>query len=684
MSRKDKKKPEKPKKRRARARGSAKRFFGALAKWTAVLCIWVFFIGLCFVGWLAYDLPDLSRLATATRRPSITLVTSDGQILASYGDLYGKPVNLDELPPYLPDALLATEDRRFYSHFGVDPKGLLRALLTNIEAGHVIQGGSTITQQLAKNVFLTPDRTVRRKGQEVLLALWLEHSFTKQQILTLYLNRVYFGAGTYGVDAAARKYFGKPAAKVTPFEAAMLAGMVKAPSRYNPLIDPKRAIDRAKQVLASMVDAGYMSDSDANRAIAKGVANLKTPAAASGQYYADWVLDQVSDYVNYTDRDLVVVTTIDAQAQQIAEAAVSKTLGDADVAKNANQAALVAMSPDGAVRALVGGRDYGDSQFDRATQALRPPGSSFKLFVYLAAMEAGMTPDDTIVDGPISIGNYRPSNFDDKYYGTVSLREAFAKSLNSVAVQLSEKIGHSRVIEMARRLGIHADLVDAPSIALGASGVSLLEMTGAYAVLANRGKGVWPYGISQILDSQNNVLYQRTGGGPGQVLGAHVAGEMLDMLQAVVTSGTGRAAAIDRPVAGKTGTSQDYRDALFIGFSAELTTGVWVGNDDNSPMNKVTGGSIPTRIWHDFMASVLNGKPVQPLPLPNGEMPEISLTPIQPTPPVTTTEGQTAATPASTVIEPADPLHPLGDNTPSPEIQNVIEKLRLLAKQRQK
>src|SRR5689334_6691970 len=369
MSKKEKAKGEKPKKRKAKAKGGGRRFLVGLAKWTAVLGIWAVFVGLCFLGWLAYDLPDLSRLTTASRRPSITLVTSDGQILASYGDLYGKPVNLDQLPPYLPDALLSIEDRRFYSHYGIDPRGLVRAFMANIEAGHLVQGGSTITQQLAKNVFLTPDRTIRRKGQEILLALWLEHSLTKQQILALYLNRVYFGAGTYGVDAAARKYFGKSASQVSPFEAAMLAGMVKAPSRYNPLIDPKRAVDRAKQVLASMVDAGYLSDADASRAITKGVANLKTPAAASGQYYADWVLDQVNDYVNYTDRDLVVVTTIDGRAQQIAEAAVEKTLSDADAAKNANQAALVAMSPDGAVRAMVGGVDYGASQFNRATQA---------------------------------------------------------------------------------------------------------------------------------------------------------------------------------------------------------------------------------------------------------------------------------------------------------------------------
>jgi penicillin-binding protein 1A len=677
MSKTDKtKNKDKPKTRKAKAKGGARRLGMSLLKWTSVLAIWGFFVGLCFVAWLAYDLPDLSRLTAATRRPSITLVTGDGQILASYGDLYGKPVNLDELPPYLPDALLATEDRRFYSHFGVDPQGLLRAILADIRAGRLVQGGSTITQQLAKNIFLTPDRTVRRKGQELLLALWLEHSLTKQQILTLYLNRVYFGAGTYGVDAAARKYFGKPAAKVSPFEAAMLAGMMKAPSRYNPLNDPKIASDRAKQVLASMVDAGYMTDGDASRAIAKGMAALKPPTAASGQYYADWVLDQVSGYVNYVDRDLVVVTTIDARAQQAAEAVVSKTLSDADTDKNANQAALVAMSPDGAVRALVGGRDYGASQFNRATQSLRPPGSSFKLFVYLAGMESGMTPDDTMVDAPISVGNWRPSNYDDHYAGSVSLRDAFAHSLNSVAVQISEKIGHAKVIDAARRLGVTAALTDQASIALGASGVSLMEMTSAYAVLANRGYGVLPYGIVQILDAQGNVLYKRSGSGPGQAVGAHAAAQMLDMMQAVVVSGTGRAAALDRPVAGKTGTSQDYRDAWFIGFSAELTTGVWVGNDDNSPMNKVTGGSLPTRIWHDFMALALAGKPPQPLPAPSGELPVIALTPVSPTP----------LTPVAPMplVESTDPLQPLGDNTPSPEIQNVIEKLRILSKQRQK
>jgi len=669
-----------PRKGKPRAKGRGAALGWRLLKWASVAAIWCVFVGLCFVAWLAYDLPDLSRLTNADRRASVTLVTADGQILASYGDLYGKAVKLDQLPSYLPDALLATEDRRFYAHFGIDPLGLLRAIFANLQAGHLVQGGSTITQQLAKNVFLTPDRTIRRKGQEVLLALWLEHNFSKQQILTLYLNRVYFGAGTYGVEAAARKYFGKSASQVTPFEAAMLAGMVKAPSRYNPVIDPKAAAERAKVVLYNMANAGYATAADADKWIAQGLANMRTPPAASGQYYADWVLDQVASYVNYADRDVVVVTTIDRQAQVAAEGVVAKLLAGTDASKNAGQAALIALSPDGAVRAMVGGRDYGTSQFNRATQALRPPGSSFKLFVYLAAMEAGMSPDDVMNDTPISIAGYRPDNYDSKFYGRVTLREAFARSLNSVALQLSERVGRRKVIEMARRLGVTADLTSGPSIALGASGVSLLEMTGAYAALANRGNGVWPYGIEQILDADGNVLYKRSGGGPGHVIGGHAAAEMIDMMQSVIFSGTGKAAALDRPAAGKTGTSQDYRDAWFIGFTADLVTGVWVGNDDNSPMNKVTGGSLPTRIWHDFMTAAETGKPPLPLPTPGGGggVPVASLTPAP------TTVSTASASGAGGTGVATDPQRPLGDNTPSPEIQGIIDKLKVLADQRKK
>jgi len=648
--------------RRGRADGFALKFL----KWSGVVAVWAFFVALCLVAWLAYDLPSLDRLTNATRRPSITLVTADGQILASYGDLYGKPVRLNELPPYLTDALLAKEDRRFYRHIGIDPIGLLRAILADISAGHLVQGGSTITQQLAKNIFLTPARTIRRKGQELLLALWLEHNMTKEQILTLYLNRVYFGSGAYGVEAAARKYFGKPAAKVTPFEAAMLVGMVKAPSRYNPISDPHEAVIQASLVLRSMADAGYMTARDAERAANQGAANLKPPPAASGQYYSDWVLDQVSDYVNYTDRDLVVVTTIDRQAQALAETTVDKTLDSADAAKNANQGALVAMTPDGAVRALVGGRDYGTSQFNRASQAQRQPGSAFKLFVYLAAMEAGLTPLDTMVDQPVSVGAWRPSNFDDHYYGSVNLRDAFARSLNSVAVQLAQRVGLNRVVDAARRLGITAPLsAKDASIALGSSSVSLVEMTAAYAAFDNRGFGVWPYGIEQILDADGNVLYKRTGSGPGQVVGARAVDEMLGLMRAVVApGGTGQAADIGRPAAGKTGTSSEFRDAWFIGFTADLVTGVWVGNDDNAPMNKVTGGSLPTHIWHDFMAAAESGLPVKELPSPGGELPAIAYDtgPISATP---------AAAEATITTQP-----PLGDNTPSPQIQSIIERLR--------
>jgi penicillin-binding protein 1A len=651
-----------------------------------VLFAWGVFLGLCFVAWLAYDLPDPSRLTSVARRASITLVTEDGQILASYGDLYGKPVTFDQIPKDLQNALLATEDRRFYDHFGIDPMSLLRAVVVNIRAGHLVQGGSTITQQLAKNVFLTPDRTIRRKGQEALLALWLEHRLTKHQILTLYLNRVYFGAGTYGVEAAARKYFGKPASQLNRFEAAMLAGMVKAPARYNPLVDPQAAKDRARLVLANMVSAGYISSAESDQAAAEGIATMKPPTAASGQYYSDWVLDQVSGYVNFADRDLVVVTTIDRRDQLAAEEVVAKILAGAEAAKNASQAALVALSPDGAVRAMVGGRDYGASQFNRATQSLRPPGSSFKLFVYLAAMEAGMTPDDVMVDAPYSVGNYRPNNYDDKFYGPVTLRQAFAHSLNSVALRLSERVGRARVIEAARRLGITADLTNGPSIALGASGVPLLEMTGAYAALANRGDGVWPYGIEQILDADGTILYKRNGGGPGQVIGGHAASEMLDMMQAVIQSGTGRAAALDRPAAGKTGTSGDYRDAWFIGFTADLVAGVWVGNDNNAPMNKVTGGSLPTRIWHDFMAEIEAGKPVRPLPAPGGELPMASLYPsTSPLPGSPTAPARTmVGTGAGGTNVATDPQRPLGNNTPSPAIQNIIDKLKVLSDQRKK
>ncbi|TXH38716.1 MAG: PBP1A family penicillin-binding protein [Rhodospirillaceae bacterium] len=625
-----------------------------LLKWGLIGGIWGSFLLLILVAWCAYDLPDVSRLNEIKRRPSVTLLATDGGILATYGDLYGTRVTLADMPPYLPEAVLATEDRRFYSHFGVDPLGLLRAIYVNFKTGDVVQGGSTITQQLAKNIFLTPERSLHRKGQEVLLALWLEHNFTKQQILELYLNRVYFGAGTFGVDAAARKYFGHPVQQVSIFEAAMLAGMLKAPSKYNPFNDKELAKARGSQVIKNMVAAGYLSEAEANAVVTQTAPAVAPQASGQiGEYFADWVIDQVSSYVGASDQDLVVQTTLDPRAQNAAEADLNRILQEKGGEMKASEGALVAMTPDGAVRAMVGGRDYHNTQFNRATQALRQPGSAFKAFVYLAAFENGYTPENHFFDGPISLGNWSPGNYNDKFYGDVSLREAFARSLNSVAVQLSERTGRKRVIETAQRLGITSPMANNASIALGTSGASLLEMTGAYATFANQGKGVWPRGIEQISTRDGLVLYQRSGDGPGRVASGTATNEMLDVMHSVVEWGTGRKAKLDRPAYGKTGTSQNYRDAWFIGLTADLVTGVWVGNDDNSPMQKVTGGVLPVTIWHDFMADALAGTPPRDVTRPGagGWIASAAPTDITPDTPETPAEPVSAPTTIEGMIQ---------------------------------
>jgi penicillin-binding protein 1A len=591
-------------------------------KWGAVGGIWSAFAALLFLGWCAFDLPDVSSLNDIKKQPSITLIAADGSLLASYGDLYGEFTHLDQMAGSLPAAVLATEDRRFYSHYGIDPVGLLRALYVNLTSGGLVQGGSTITQQLAKNVFLTPERSLHRKGQELLLSFWLEHNFTKNEILELYLNRVYFGSGTYGVDAAARRYFGRPAKDVTLLQAAMLAGMLKAPSRYNPNNDPIAAATRAQIVIQNMVDAGFITEEQANQAGTDSTAaedNAPMPPVA--RYFSDWALDQVSSYIGFTNADLVVQTTLDPRAQSGAERNLAQILAKEGPKQNASEAALVSLTPDGAVRAMVGGVDYKHSQYNRATQAMRQPGSAFKAFVYLNAFEHGLTPDSTLVDAPISIGKWRPGNYNDKFYGSVSLREAFARSLNSVAVQLSERTGRSDVIETAKRLGIDTPLGNDASIALGTSETTVLDMTAAYATFANKGQGVLPYGITRIQTRDGKILYEREGSGLGAVASPIAVREMLDVMSATVDWGTGKHAQIDRPAAGKTGTSQNFRDAWFIGLTAQLVTGVWVGNDDNKPMNKVTGGSLPVDIWHDYMAEALAGVPAAPLPLPAGAGP---------------------------------------------------------------
>ncbi len=610
----------KPKKKKKKAAGKGGRGWGWLVfllKWSSVAAIWIVVALGALTAWYAYDLPSVGGIAQMTRQPNVTILAQDGTPVASFGGVFGQTVRLDDLPPVLPQAVVAVEDRRFYNHIGMDWRGIARAMVQNLLSGRVVQGGSTLTQQLAKNLFLTPDRKLKRKIQELMLALWLEHKFSKDQILTIYLNRVYFGGGAYGVDAAARHYFDKPATEVTLYEAALLAGLLKAPSRLNPVLNPDDSEDRAALVLNAMRQVNFITE--AEEAQAKTVKTIyRASSGNQGQYFADWIMAQVRDYLGAIDQDLQVTTSLDAKMQRIAELELKDLLEREGTAQAASQAALLSMAPDGAVRAMVGGRDYGVSQFNRATQALRQPGSSFKVFAYLAGLEqAGLRPDSKIMDAPVTYGNWSPKNYGGKYYGEVSLREAFARSLNSVAVRITQQTGPQTVADTAERLGITSKLDPTGGIALGASEVTLLELTGAYAAFANTGEGVWPYGILEIRTAQNQILYRRQesqADGPGRVVAPSEVARMTDLMHAAVEWGTGKAANPGRPAAGKTGTSQDFRDAWFVGFTAELVTGVWLGNDDNSPMKKVTGGGLPARLWGRYMSRALQGQPPRNLP----------------------------------------------------------------------
>ena len=574
--------------------------------------------------WFARDLPNPREIARVTRTPAISLLDSRGREFANFGGVVGDQVSVDQLPPWLIAAVIATEDRRFYRHFGIDLRGIFRAAFRNLREGGVREGGSTLTQQLAKNLFLTHQRSYKRKIQEVLLALWLEQNLSKDEILTLYLNRVYFGAGAYGVDAAARRYFAKPATGVTLGEAAMLAGLLTAPSRYAPTVNPQGARARAGVVLSDMVEAGFLEDEQADAAKAKTVSIVTRPTRRRGRYFADWVRDQLPDYVGTGgNTDLVVGTTLDVDLQAAAESAISETMAAAKRDLNAGQAALIAMTGDGAVRAMVGGADYRASTYNRAVTALRQPGSAFKLFVYLAALENGISPSSRVVDAPLEINGWKPRNYSGRFRGDMSFREAFATSVNTVAVRVSERLGRGRVIDTARRLGITSKMASHPSIALGAAEVTLIELTAAYAAVANGGFGVWPHAIVEVGGNGDHGLYRRQGTGPGRVLSATTSRQMTALLQAVVTSGTGRAAQMDGFAAGKTGTSQDYRDAWFVGFSGDLVVGVWVGNDDATPMRGVTGGTLPARIWRQFMRAVQPASRPAPVPKPAADAPTL-------------------------------------------------------------
>jgi penicillin-binding protein 1A len=599
------------------SRKSRRSFLGGLVYWSFVLAIWgVVGLGGLF-AYYASQLPPIDQLAVPKRPPDIQILGSDGSVLADRGDTGGAAVRLGDLPPYLPKAFIAIEDRRFYEHFGIDPIGIARAVVRDATGtGGGMQGGSTLTQQLAKNLFLTQERTVSRKFQEAILALWLERKYSKDQLLELYLNRVYFGSGAYGVEAAARKYFAKDAKDVTLSEAALLAGLMKSPTKLAPNHNLKGANERAAQVITAMSDQGYITQAMASVALGSPaqVANLK--GAGSVNYAADYVMDALDETVGAIDADIVVMTTIDPKMQAEAERALTQEL-DAKGAKfGVEQGALVALDPDGGVKALVGGRNYADSQFNRAIAAKRQPGSSFKPFVYLAALEKGAKPDDIRQDAPITVKCWSPENYSREYFGPVTLTKALALSLNTVAVRLGQEVGPKTVVRVAHRLGILSDLEPNASIALGTSEVAPLEMVSAYAAFANGGIGVRPYVIKTVRTADGKMVYRRHPYNYGRVIEPRYAAMMNAMMQETLLTGTARKAELPGwQAAGKTGTSQNWRDAWFIGYTSHLVAGVWLGNDDGTPTKKTSGGNLPVEIWSRFMRDAHAGVPPEGLPL---------------------------------------------------------------------
>ncbi|MER8568195.1 penicillin-binding protein [Mesorhizobium sp. M0924] len=651
-------------------RGKPRRgLFGVMARmfyWCFVLCIWG---GIAVAGIVVYygaKMPAATTWSIPDRAPNIKIVSVDGQLLANRGMSGGEAVGLHEMSPYIPEAVIAIEDRRFYSHFGIDPIGLSRAMVTNVLGRRFSQGGSTLTQQLAKNLFLKPDRTLERKVQEVLLALWLEHKHTKDQILEMYLNRVYFGSGAYGVEAASRRYFGKSARDVTLSEAALLAGLLKAPSRLSPARDPKAAEERSQLVLAAMRDEGKISAKELASAMSAPATRAPSYWTGSENYVADTIMEELPDLIGDVRSDIVVDTTVDLNLQKLAEESIRRLIDESGKKLNVSQGALVSIDNSGAVRAMVGGYDYSTSQFDRASEARRQPGSAFKPFVYMAALEAGRTPDSVRNDAPIKIGKWTPDNYGGKYFGKVTLATALAKSLNSVAAQLTMEVGPDAVVEAAHRMGIQSDLIANTSIALGTSEVTPLELTSAYVPFANGGYKPDIHFIRRITTTEGKVLYDDNGGSAPRVVKQNIVGMMNSMMTGTVEIGTAKKAAFAWPSAGKTGTSQNSRDAWFVGYTANLTTGVWFGNDDGTPMKKVTGGALPAQAWHEFMVAAHEGVPVRPLPgtwkstppdtIVPDDIPSVDNNQAAPLPAVAVSRSEPAAAPAPAAVPAQAPV----------------------------
>jgi penicillin-binding protein 1A len=669
--------------------------FMGLLWWGFVACLWG---GLAIISVIVYfgaQLPSSDTWAIPERPPNIRILAADGSLISNRGQTGGEAVTFRELPQYVPAAFIASEDRRFMTHFGVDPIGLMSVALEMIEARGVTRGASTITQQVAKNLFLTPDQTLGRKVQEAILAVWLEQNFTKEEILELYMNRVYFGAGAYGIEAAAQTYFGVSARNLSLGQAAMLVGILPAPSAYNPKANPDVAKDRQRLVLNAMAQEGYISREEADAARIDPSQTIRTVVAGSESYVADWVESLMTAYIGEIEGDVVVQTTIDYKMQKDAEFIVKEAVANEGPKRGFTQGALVAMDIDGTVRAMVGGVDYQASQYNRAVTAKRQPGSAFKPFVFMAAMEKGYTPDTLAEDAQFEYNGWSPRNASGKYAGTVTLRQGLAYSLNTIAGRLAIDVTPEKVIEVAMRMGISSPMTAVPSIALGTQEVNLLELTSAFAPFGNGGYGVIPDVITKITDVEGNVLYEASDAGPGRVVDPTVLAQMNDMLKTAVEVGTGRGANLGGwDFGGKTGTSQQSRDAVFVGYTSAMVTGVWLGNDDNKG-TRLSGGNVPANIWSQFMTKAHQGK--SPAPIPGGSYagqliaqqlvdPNTGLPVIDPTtgqPQVQYVDGgtgqpvQTAIDPATgqiVAIDPAtglpiDGLAPIGGQTGNPPIQ---------------
>lgn len=602
----DKKEAAKNKKSiKAKRKNSRKKSKGNNRFWLKFFLIIFLIVSIICGGYIFYcwiTLPDISKAIERTRLPATTILTESGQEIESYGGVYSEIVYAEDLPSYVRDAVISTEDRRFYSHFGFDFVSFGRAMVVNLIHRRYVQGGSTITQQVSKNLFLTPEKNIKRKVQELLMAFWLEKKFTKNQILTLYLNRVYMGAGTYGIEAASQKFFHKSSHDINMMEASILAGLLKAPARYNPISSKKRAVERATVVLQNMVDNRKITEKQKILALKMPIGNNKYNFDG-GKYFADWVYNEVNAYIGERDIDINVYTTLDGKLQKAAETILQQAVA-ANRKNNVTNGAIVVIDNSGAVKAMVGGISYRNSQFNRAVQALRQPGSSFKTFVYLAALEDGFEPDDTIEDKPIAIGKWKPENYDKRYYGKVSVKDAFRRSLNLATIDLSNRISKQKIIELAHKMGISTPINNAPSMPLGSFEVKIIDMAVAYSTIANGGFANWPYSINEIYSKDGYKIYERTSDEKNKIISDEAIENITSMLQSVIENGTGKKARLPFFAAGKTGTSQDYRDAWFAGFSRGYTAVVWVGNDNNSPMKNISGGTLPAEIWKKLMLQI--------------------------------------------------------------------------------